>query len=102
MKLFKTLFVFLITFNAFVGAAYAADLVADAAITQEQTQSATLSIDEFPTVSTYLKQLKASPFGNAELSQQCCKVCRKGKACGDSCIAKDKTCHKSPGCACDG
>ena len=32
----------------------------------------------------------------------CCKVCKKGKACGNSCISKSKTCHKAPGCACDG
>lgn len=31
----------------------------------------------------------------------CCKICRKGKACGDSCIARWKTCRKGPGCACD-
>ena len=31
----------------------------------------------------------------------CCKICRKGKACGNSCIRKTYTCHKSPGCACD-
>lgn len=102
MKVFKTLFVFLITFNAFVGAAYAADLVADAAITQDQTQAVTFSVDELPPVTNHLKQLKTNPFGNTELSEQCCKVCRKGKACGDSCIAKDKTCHVGPGCACDG
>lgn len=34
--------------------------------------------------------------------QGCCKTCSKGKACGDSCIARDKACHKGPGCACDG
>lgn len=32
----------------------------------------------------------------------CCKVCSKGKACGDSCIARHLTCHKGKGCACDG
>lgn len=32
----------------------------------------------------------------------CCKVCHKGKACGDTCIAADKVCHKQGGCACDG
>jgi hypothetical protein len=32
---------------------------------------------------------------------QCCKRCSAGKACGDSCISKDKTCHKGKGCACD-
>lgn len=31
----------------------------------------------------------------------CCKICRKGKACGNSCISRDKTCRKGPGCACD-
>ena len=34
--------------------------------------------------------------------RECCKICRKGKACGDSCIARDKKCYKPPGCACDG
>lgn len=35
-------------------------------------------------------------------SAACCKVCRKGKACGDSCIKRSYTCHKGRGCACDG
>lgn len=33
--------------------------------------------------------------------RECCKVCHKGKACGDSCISRDRECHKPPGCACD-
>lgn len=32
----------------------------------------------------------------------CCKVCRKGKACGNSCISASATCRKGPGCACNG
>ena len=32
---------------------------------------------------------------------QCCKVCDKGQACGNSCISRAKTCHKGKGCACD-
>jgi len=32
---------------------------------------------------------------------QCCKVCSKGKACGNSCIRADYNCHKGAGCACD-
>ena len=32
----------------------------------------------------------------------CCKICKTGKACGDSCISKSDTCHQPPGCACDG
>ena len=32
----------------------------------------------------------------------CCKVCKKGKACGNSCISEEKTCHQPQGCACNG
>ena len=39
--------------------------------------------------------------GGKELSAACCKMCNKGKACGDSCISRDKTCRKGAGCACD-
>ena len=44
--------------------------------------------------------LKFSPL--QKIDADCCKVCRKGKACGNSCISKTKTCTKAPGCACDG
>jgi hypothetical protein len=36
------------------------------------------------------------------ISAQCCKICHKGKACGDTCISRQDTCHVGPGCACDG
>jgi hypothetical protein len=32
---------------------------------------------------------------------QCCKVCDKGQACGDTCISRAKQCHKGRGCACN-
>lgn len=32
----------------------------------------------------------------------CCKVCRTGKPCGDTCIERSKQCTKGPGCACSG
>lgn len=35
-------------------------------------------------------------------SQGCCKTCRKGKACGDSCISTSKSCRVGVGCACNG
>jgi hypothetical protein len=35
-------------------------------------------------------------------SGQCCKICHKGKACGDTCISRQDVCHVGPGCACDG
>lgn len=34
--------------------------------------------------------------------QTCCKVCKAGKACGNTCIARDKVCRTGGGCACDG
>jgi hypothetical protein len=34
-------------------------------------------------------------------AKNCCKICTKGCACGDSCISCDNTCHKGEGCACD-
>ncbi len=32
----------------------------------------------------------------------CCRICRRGKACGNSCIARNLTCHQPRGCACNG
>lgn len=40
--------------------------------------------------------------GSPVAQSGCCRVCKKGKACGDSCIARDKTCRKGRGCACNG
>jgi hypothetical protein len=34
-------------------------------------------------------------------ASQCCKVCDKGQACGNSCISRAKQCHKGRGCACN-
>lgn len=34
--------------------------------------------------------------------RSCCRVCRTGKACGNSCISHSYTCRRSPGCACNG
>jgi hypothetical protein len=33
--------------------------------------------------------------------QSCCRVCDKGKACGNTCINRRLMCHKPPGCACN-
>lgn len=35
-------------------------------------------------------------------ARTCCKVCKAGKACGDSCIAANKSCNEGAGCACNG
>ena len=34
-------------------------------------------------------------------SNKCCRICKKGKACGDSCINKNFNCNKVKGCACN-
>ena len=44
----------------------------------------------------------AAPVCGAAYANSCCKTCKAGKACGDSCISRDKTCKKGKGCACDG
>lgn len=31
----------------------------------------------------------------------CCRVCTRGKACGNSCISRSSRCRQPPGCACD-
>ena len=38
---------------------------------------------------------------NDDNNKNCCKICTASKACGDSCINKNYTCNKPPGCACD-
>ena len=40
--------------------------------------------------------------GEILLAQGCCRICRKGKACGNSCINRNYTCHQPRGCACNG
>lgn len=32
----------------------------------------------------------------------CCRICRKGKPCGNSCISRNRQCDKPIGCACAG
>lgn len=44
----------------------------------------------------------AAPVGPVCAAEGCCKICKAGKACGDSCIARDKACKKEKGCACNG
>jgi len=41
-------------------------------------------------------------YNKQNANNNCCKICRKGKACGNSCISRSYTCHKPVGCACNG
>ena len=53
-----------------------------------------------PTPTTVPFRLYESP--QSQPARSCCRVCSAGKACGDSCISRSYTCHKGPGCACNG
>lgn len=43
-----------------------------------------------------------SACGDGTGPNSCCKICKEGKPCGDSCINKSDTCHQGAGCACQG
>ena len=47
-------------------------------------------------------QMQGVPGVVSARPNMCCKICTIGKACGDTCISKEKECHVGPGCACDG
>ncbi len=34
-------------------------------------------------------------------ARSCCRICTRGKACGNSCISRTYQCRQPPGCACD-
>ena len=38
---------------------------------------------------------------NDPVVKNCCRICVKGKACGDSCINSSYSCKKPVGCACN-
>ena len=50
-----------------------------------------------PRPASALPAPKASP---PSATPSCCRYCSKGKPCGNSCIAVNRTCHQPPGCAC--
>ena len=51
--------------------------------------------------SSFINELVAKS-SDVSFAKYCCKTCKKGKACGDSCISKTKVCYKAEGCACNG
>ena len=74
--------------------------------TDNPTLALSVDVDEpAPTALTYSPNARTySPTvrSPAPAARQCCKICRKGQACGNSCIGRTYTCSKPPGCACDG
>lgn len=47
-------------------------------------------------------EFSPAPWSPLYQDAACCKVCKKGKACGDTCIKATYNCTKPPGCACNG
>jgi competence protein ComEC len=66
-----------------------------AEVRQVQTATAPLA----PPVTT--PSTPTTPTPTPPSVQGCCRICTAGKACGDSCIAKNKNCNVGPGCACN-
>ena len=63
------------------------------------TGGSSITLEELDPASSRIEM----PGLNSDITKMaCCKICKKGKACGDSCINKSYTCHKPPGCACNG
>ncbi len=59
-------------------------------------------VPELPQASSHDRSERTRPEPDASTSERCCRVCRSGKPCGDSCVPHDRHCNKPPGCACAG
>jgi len=67
------------------------------------TESAPIFGQDVPARSPdFLPSLGLTSPAGAVAQQACCKICTRGKACGNTCISQDKVCHVGPGCACNG
>ena len=53
-------------------------------------------------VDSLLAPPSAAPARTVRPARRCCRICSKGKACGNSCIARNRTCRQPAGCACNG
>ncbi len=52
-------------------------------------------------VATTLAPIARESGATPPSSAACCRVCTRGKACGNSCINRAYQCRQPPGCACD-
>lgn len=100
LSIFAGVFVALFAMMSFEGTA--SDLGTKGIATQDQSVSlGTISLVDFAPLVEPSAKAKL-PYSPAIKVAQCCKICRTGKACGNSCISKNYECHQPPGCACDG
>jgi len=89
--------------NRAVVVAIGAILLSGAAVRSDPTGTITRmgDVDQILAISRGSTTLSLPDPGHIA-SQQCCRICRQGKACGDTCISRQDTCHVGQGCACDG
>ena len=104
MKFIGTLSLALIVFlSGFALAGPPQDSVAaPSALTSLEAGEAYEATDCWEASSDNFDSISEVNLDGAEYAQGCCKICKKGKACGNSCISRSKKCHKGRGCACDG
>jgi len=91
---------FLMIFLALAGISGAAD-IADGSTAVEQS-AGVFDANQPPRSTEFLQSLGIETPVAVVTQQACCKICRAGKACGDTCISRAKVCRVGPGCACDG
>jgi hypothetical protein len=91
------------TVNRMILAALAAILFFGSALKSDPAESMNLmwNIDQILALSKVNATATLREQGR-HASQQCCKICHQGKACGDTCISRQDTCRVGQGCACDG
>jgi len=85
-----------------LGAGAAPAGIAGASATDFAAAAALLAELVTPETRDVAPALSPWPDSGVETAQLCCRICRKGKACGDSCINRQLQCHQPPGCACNG
>ncbi len=79
---------------------FALGLSANSLAQSSAPDAATLEVTQ-PGIQERLQNLLDKD-GAGAITKSCCKICRKGKACGHSCISRNYRCNQPPGCACDG
>lgn len=70
--------------------------------TSEVCEIANYSSEQETTITTTQTVAYEECSAPTDGGQSCCRTCKTGKACGDSCINKSYTCTKPKGCACNG
>ena len=58
-------------------------------------------VSQIPRVASVLRHSGGRGTVPNTTTGECCKICTRGKACGNGCINQSYVCRQPPGCACD-